>query len=125
MRELQLDDESQAGKQRLLATMIDRITSLEDALRIHCDDSHPLLSPEIGSSPGSIPSSASRTESDERSTNDFLLDVQTISLADERGQRYFGASAAEVSRCPCFARLELKRTVITQNHSFIVCLRRS
>lgn len=91
----------------MLNAMADRIITLEDALRIHCDDSHPLLSPECD-----LPSAGPREYQfvdNFKEEGGMLLDVQTVSLADERGQRYFAASAAEVSRRQKFEGLLLSR----------------
>lgn len=93
--------------------MSDRISTLEDALRIYCDDSHPLL----GSDTSLLFGASDECPVDDKCTDDLTLAVRTLSITDERGSRYFGASSAEVSLSAC-----LFSVVVIANQASVECL---
>ena len=88
-------ERSKETKQRLLTTMADRITTLEDALRIQCDGSHPLLPSNVSHF---SPPKENASKAEQEGRFELTLEVRSRLLCDDKGQRFFGAATAEVRR---------------------------
>ena len=80
-----------------LAAMSNRICALEEALQIEVSEEHPLLSPELLAIKQGV--NISFYDSDESYVRQIGTKAGTLSISEESGMRFLGASAAEVCVC--------------------------
>ena len=84
----------QALAEYSLASMSNRICALEEALQIEVSEEHPLLSPELLAIKQGV--NISFYDSDESYVREMGTKAGTLSISEETGMRFLGASAAEV-----------------------------
>ena len=84
----------QALAEYSLASMSNRICALEEALQIEVSEEHPLLSPELLAIKQGV--NISFYDSDESYVREMGTKAGTLSISEESGMRFLGASAAEV-----------------------------